>query len=952
MYDEKDPGDVFAIPDLWRPSELLDDPLESHFIFAQLNFDDADWRLPDVAEQCQQDDLFFSIPELTLGPAEEAPVPTSSESTEELTATSDGKASEEVGKEEVDDYDIWIKESENTLEPAKFQSWDAFTNPDFHEPETAYLTEAGPRVFDTALAAVDDFLHVRNTQHVVVDSKVFNNSVLALGLGRNSIFFDWNNEKSSFSPTLDMFRISGHTAQTLHEFLIPFYGCGNTFRFLQQWIDNTYSSNKSPGRIALAESVSTVLSTIQSHISGSVFSFESILQLQAIFQPVHSVLSCFKRVVSKVRAIKSDEEILSMLFEEVQLLEHRTDFLKDVILEILSRVSRPWLEFASGWLGLQRELGVPLTKSGPGKSFVKVDDKEWIDEAGLELNEPDFVLDFEMVPSFMSLDDAQAMFEVGRSLRFLRTHHASHPLSRIEVVESARPPMLQWHYSWQDILDVEAKALRYEKDLTAALRAYSESDLSSQPPGDSLEHDLFQLEIFGKPESEMESHVLASIDVLNSTPQGQSPSEKLAKLLHDALSTYSVAQDDALAFSPPISLAPLLSFNPVISAQARIVNTTCMRLFFESHNLRDHLLLQKDFQLLGNGVFSSRLSHALFDPELETAERQRGVARTGGVMGLRLGGRDTWPPASSELRLALMGVLTESYNSQQISQHSRVGGYLERHGSLPGDLSFAVRDMSEDEILKCMDPNSIEALDFLRLSYKAPAPLETIITPIILYKYDQLFKLLLRTLRMLYVVTALFRSYTTRTSHSKTIDPSTQKFRLEAHHFISTLCSYFFHTGIESTWQIFERKLDEVELRLKNQDVLLNQNEGLDKLREYHERVLDRIMFALLLRKRQKPVMKLLEEIFTLILQFSKVSSAGGDEIKDIYGKFRKKVGVFITVCRGLSEKKGYGEREPGGRIVGAGGLFDGGDLVEENTIGQLVLRLEMSGYYIKGMSS
>ncbi|KAM3077232.1 hypothetical protein ACMFMG_003304 [Clarireedia jacksonii] len=949
MYDEEDPGDVFTIPDLWRPSKLLDDPLESNLILSQLDFD-VDRKLPDITEQCQQDDLFFSIPELTLGPAEEAPVPTPSESTEELTASSHDKAPEELKNDEVDGYDIWTRAGEDSLEPAKLQSWDAFTTVEFHEPETAYLTEAGPRVFDTALKAAEDFLHAGNTQYVVVDAKAFANSVLALGLGRSSIFFEWNFEKSSFRPTLDMFRISGHTAQTLDAFLTPFYGCGNIFRFLQKWIDKTYSSNKSPGRIALAESVSTVLSTIQLHINGSVSDFESILQLQAIFQPVHSVLTCFKRIVSKVQAVKSDEEILSMLFEEVQLLEHRTDFLKDVILEILSRVSRPWLEFASGWLGLQRELGLPMTKAGPGKSFVKIDDKEWIDEAGLELNEPDFVLDYEMVPSFMSLDDAQAMFEVGKSLRFLRTHHATHPLSRIEVVESVRPPLLKWHYSWQSILDVEAKALKYEKDLAAALRTYSGSDSCSDPPHDSLEHDFFELELFGKAESEMETHVLASIDVLNSAPQDPSPSEKLAKLLHNSLSTYGKAQDDALVFSPPISLAPLLSFNPIISAQARIVNTTCMWLFLESHNLRDHLRLQKDFQLLGNGVFSSRLSHALFDPELETAERQRGVARSGGVMGLRLGRRDTWPPASSELRLALMGVLTESYTSHQSSKHSRVGCYLERHGSLPGDLSFAVRDMSEDEILKCMDPNSIEALDFLRLSYKAPTPLETIITPIILYKYDQLFKLLLRTLRMLYVVTALFRAYTTRASSSQTVDPSTQKFRIEAHHFISTLCSYFFNTGIESTWRIFERKLDEVETRLKNQDVLLNQNEGLDKLREYHERVLDRIMFALLLRKRQKPVMKLLEEIFGLILQFSKVSGAGGDEIKDIYAKFRKKVGVFITVCRGLSEKKGYGEREPGGRMIGAGGLFDGGDLVEENTIGQLVLRLEMSGYYIKGM--
>jgi hypothetical protein len=118
-------------------------------------------------------------------------------------------------------------------------------------------------------------------------------------------------------------------------------------------------------------------------------------------------------------------------------------------------------------------------------------------------------------------------------------------------------------------------------------------------------------------------------------------------------------------------------------------------------------------------------------------------------------------------------------------------------------------------------------------------------------------------------------------------------------------------------------------------------------------------MFALLLRKRQQPVMKLLEEIFALILQFSKHSrdralgikrKVGADEeVKDMYLRFRKKVGVFITVCRGLSEKKGYGNKRVDSREEG--GLFDGDDLREENTIVQLLARLEMSNYYSKSVN-
>jgi len=327
-------------------------------------------------------------------------------------------------------------------------------------------------------------------------------------------------------------------------------------------------------------------------------------------------------------------------------------------------------------------------------------------------------------------------------------------------------------------------------------------------------------------------------------------------------------------------------------------------------------------------------------------------------MGLRLGGRESWPPASSELRLALMGVLTDSYMSKEQLDKSHAGTYLDK-SSLPGDLSFAVRDMSQEEIEKCLDPDSVEALDFLRLSYKPPPPLEAIITPMILFKYDQVFKLLLRVIRMLYVVSALFRAATDRISLWQDNGSVFYRFRIEAHHFVLSICGYFFDTGIEATWRIFERKLDQIERRIGDGsgEITLGQNEGLDKLRDYHERVLDRIMFALLLRKRQQPVLKLLEEIFGLVLQFSKHTrqrtldternSEADDELKEIFVKFQKKVRVFVTVCRGLSEKKGYGEKRVlDTRMSGQGVLFDGDDLVEENTIAHLLVRLEISNYY------
>ncbi|KAL3418327.1 Spc97/Spc98 family protein [Phlyctema vagabunda] len=955
MDDDRDLGAAFAIPDLWGPPKfLLDSHDQCNVLFSDLKLADLDEPLPNVQHPPEPEHVFFGIPDFSIGSPPDLHTPVESIDNVE-------QGAERPDVEKNDEDDVWLIQEKNPPKEVSCQSWDLFVNESVKKiPHTPYITEAGPTTFDAAIIAEADHLCAKNSEHSVVDSRIYASSLMALGLGRSSVFYVWSEEKKAFTQTLPKIRLSGYSGDALDGLVVTFKDCGNTTRSLQHFIDKTYAKSKSPGIIALADAVSTLLVTIQSRLSTASLGYKSLLQLQTLFSPAHAILACFHRIVKKLSSLTSDEDMLSMIFKEVQFLEHRTDSLRAILLEVLARVSRPWLEFSGEWLGLRRESGLPITKDSAGKSFVKVEDKEWIDEQGLELQESDYALNYDLVPSFFAPEDARSMFEVGRSLRVLKVHHAQHPLARADVIAAAHPPSLDWKFSWQDIVHIEERALRYEKELTDAIRQFSnESSIGSSNSSMATQGgDFFRLDLFGEPREEMQARLLASTNIFDEPLVDPALSDGLSTLLHQFLdpATSQSGMEESI-FAPPISLTPVFSFNPIISAQARMVNTTCMRLFFKSHRLREHLTLQKSFHLLGNGVFSSRLSHALFDPELETAERHRGVARSGGVMGLRLGGRDTWPPASSELRLALMGVLTESFESDRPLGKSLVAEFTDRAATLPGDLSFAVRDMTSEEIDACMNPDSVEALDFLRLSYKPPAPLEAIFTPIILYKYDQLFKLLLRVVRMLYVVSALHRDAADRTSQWQDMDYISQRLRIEAHHFISSVSGYFFDTGIESTWQVFERKLDQVEKRINNEAMVLGQNEGLDKLREYHERVLDRIMFALLLRKRQQPIMKLLEDIFTIILRFAKYSrdralgvKRDNGEVREMYLRFHKKVGVFITVCRSLSEKKGYGERKFDGTISGQGGLFDGHDLAEENTVAQLLARLEMSDYYSRAV--
>lgn len=322
-----------------------------------------------------------------------------------------------------------------------------------------------------------------------------------------------------------------------------------------------------------------------------------------------------------------------------------------------------------------------------------------------------------------------------------------------------------------------------------------------------------------------------------------------------------------------------------------------------------------------------------------------------------------------------MGVLSESYFSSALyhdhvrklegdgNGHRDAEDERSKHRDtedLPGNLAFSVRNLSEPEMAACQNPHTLSALDFLQLKYIPPPPLHLILTKETLERYDTIFKFLLRLLRLVYVTARLPRSYPSSLypAHTPNSAVHARLFRLEANHFMTSLAGYIFQTGIAENWDAFERFLGGVERGLAEEDASgeLGQRitAGLESLRREHEKCLDSIMFSLLLRHRQKSVMVLLEEIFEVVLVFAKmvrdidngvgaarggrgvgkgVGAAKPVKIKELYAQLRGKIRVFISVCRGLTGKKGYGK----GRGTG-----------EENSLERLGVVLEMNGYFSK----
>ncbi|KAJ2974837.1 hypothetical protein NUW58_g8529 [Xylaria curta] len=952
----EEPSNVFAFPDYNLSSKWLALPSKPQDDFFSLDVVENANRQTHVnitnaqLDNTTADNGFFKIPDTITLPGLDAGDNVNNDFNQITEPLHD------VTLPNLDIIDgLWYKGESPPAASAEYKTWEAFSSPDTPGSAPLFITEAGPLVYDTAIIDEDDPLRLGNAHHLIIQSNPYLAALVALALGRGSVFFVWDARKASFVLAVEKMRISGYSTEILQGLQDSCLRSGTTTRFLSSYVQLTYRTRTNPVKVALAKAVDVLLLAIQQQFGERGKQARSLLQLQSLVEPVDAILVCFRDLVRRVSQIRTDEQILSQIFSETEVLENDHSLLRAIMCEVLSRVTEPWTDFAEKWIGVKAEEGFPVTKDGPGKSFVEVQTITRVDDFGFEFEEREYVLNDARMPSFVPPDIALVMFEAGRNLRLLRAHHPDHPLGHAEVVGSVKPPTLRWRFDWSSIENLQNEVKQYEKTMLEKILGKPSDTPQPKYEVNTTPREQNLLQVFGNDGTNLEKQLLASIQALDQAPPNATAQDTLSCLLEEHLFRQGdQTQTSTSDFDLHWSLIPLHSFGPLVASQARLINREYMKLLFDAHDLKEHLRIQKEFQLLGNGMFCSRLSHALFDPDLETAERQAGIAINGGIMGLRMNGRDTWPPASSELRLALMGVLSDTYLSPTPRESTSFGAETP---DLPGDLSFALRDLAPEEIDKCMDPSSLEALDFLRLAYKTPAPLSPILTPVILVKYDRIFKLLLRVLRMLYVVGQLSRDTSKMEHKGQDTGDVWLRFRFEAQHLVQSVTTYLFDTGIQMPWLQFERWLDSVQSELARTDVDISATRIVspDEVREEHEKMLDRIMTILLLRKRQQPILALLEDMFRLILKFSRqVQLEVGGKVEgnastaiiwDLYWSFRKKVEVFVTVCRGLSEK---------GAVTGRAARRDltvddeqRKDAVhDENSIDRLLVNLDMLGYY------
>ncbi|KAL8889427.1 MAG: hypothetical protein Q9215_003314 [Flavoplaca cf. flavocitrina] len=769
----------------------------------------------------------------------------------------------------------------------------------------------------------------------VSDSDAILSSLVQVTFGRDSMIYRYHEKERTFRPVDEGLRISGYTPQIFHGLTESLVEYGNQIRRAKDFSERMRQSKDSTvSLVALASGVDITIRALETQMSASFLSVQTILELQTLLDPLRIVLESISSVLfvaDQAYVLGNDSILLSQLYEILQDPENSAPQLRPVMSELLAHVSRPWLEAVEASIGLREEL---MLGAFPLMNIQSQQPNECNPAIAAEVIEAGENVPRKM-PVFVSTELTGAFLEAVDSLQLLRAYEPQHPLAQVQKLTFYKPPSFKWHFSWQDIERVKTEALDYEADVLQAIKRFQVSGRTS--------HQTFE----SQSEVHLESHEDVELSVLLldiEAPVSGLLTGSQSHLATNVTQTVSGINSTSLSSTtPPMSLVPTLSFSPMITAQSRLLSYSTLHLLFHVHCLRFHLRLLRSYLLFGNGPFLVHISHALFNPTVTSVgHREEQIPSHAGTEGLRLGVREAWPPRSSELRTALMECLTESYH---LSAETKLAGDPHKartdNADLPGELSFAIRsDMSEQELGECMNADGLEALDFLKVHYRPPNSLDAIITDIVLEKYDRVSRLLMRVAMVGWVVKEMLREH----RDSGLANPRsrlTQRYKMEVHHFVTTVFAYF-GDSIEVLWTAFETRLDEIEASINSYEV--GQHiEGVHRLKELHEEVLDRILASCLLRKRQELVMNLLGEILGLVLQFSCAvrRTKGDEEVRELYETWKTKIRVFITVCRGLQDQaSGRGEED----VLKSESLGD----EKGNGIGRLVLRLEMNGWYMR----
>jgi hypothetical protein len=749
--------------------------------------------------------------------------------------------------------DIWqLPEISHNAQRTNLTSWDHFANKTHHEPPARLLSEAGDEIFDAVVTQSGlngDAAYIHRNNFLVCLS--------ALILGRSSLLFQWDETAQIFAVGLESISISGCTPDAVRHIVNAIRPTSTALKKLWEPARYYFTSSTAarPSVIAFQSGLASCLAAIHRHLDDSLRHLSSLIDIHSACAVTQPLIQLLERIALLAASSQTDLDFVRSVVDSASGLALQFSRHKAVIDQMVATIVESPLQRLGPAVGL-----------GPRNLQGQAEHKA----ASAELGTLPLPLDLRQIVS-----ESQATIEL------LQTDDSD----ALAAIRSSNVN-LRLAFSWKTLLDIQTEALNREQEIRSKLQNLHSFGLQHVPT--SISDGVVSM---GSSLDQTDPFCL--FDLTQALPNDKASQDSVYST---ALQCLGSAEESAVIIDIEYEEVLTCSLLPAFAAQHRLLSYSIFQALFKKHKILSHLRLQRRIQLLADGMFASRLQIALFDSEQVSGEMQR---KTGATTGLRLQARDTWPPASSELRLVLMGLLSESLQSTDSAD-------------LEQTISFAMRELSDDELDLCRDVNSIHALDFLKIQYKAPTPIiAAIMSDGSLEKYDRVFKHLLLVLRLQSVAMSLSRMVSSR--HVRRYDGTAAKFHFEIHQFITALTAYIQDIAISRQWAVFEQLMSKISLRLEEQDYegALQAGRSLHYLKSQHEHTLDSILRALFLRKKQRHILETLHEIAGVILTYAASVKDIGDNAtstKQYHDQFKQLCRTFVASLASMSGTRATGE--------------------------------------------
>lgn len=488
----------------------------------------------------------------------------------------------------------------------------------------------------------------------------------------------------------------------------------------------------------------------------------------------------------------------------------------------------------------------------------------WDDRSELDVG---YTLRPVRLPFFLPIAHARDLLEAGRALRLLRRAAPDgHPLLCLNdhTMRNKRQGLRLpgWYARNDDTPHRLAEAdnalmetIRAAKREIAAWRRYKTQ--MGDSGGDKTAATGINMSVANQAEKEKSKPFswssigqglndrLASFDQEPATAKEQTFDNEGDTLSGDTMLAFvdTQVEESTVQYQSVSSRTTSMLLSPMLQ-WSRLVNASLVSVFFRDLHLGEYLDVCKQFLLLGDQAFASRIVEVIFD---DGSSRQKSDAAFELIDGVGLSpllrSDSSWPPGGSELPIALNTTVLESIANAKMMNSKRYGKHLFKKyidGRLTSDdnrgaeqayldlddrLSFAI--VKPDAGTSAWhDRQSIDALDWLTISFRPPPLVAPLITLQTQTSYQRLFRHLLRLMRVDIVLKGIFRRLMARSQSVGGLPnwmddgdmERASRLRFEANHFVSVLYRHFSDLTLAQRWKTFRNRLNGLFLSAESQD--------------------------------------------------------------------------------------------------------------------------------------